>query len=107
MNALSPQARGRLNRCLHGQEWLDLAGDVAHAVGCTDVVGILAALQGLTEDQLTALTGIHDRYNGTFDPSAFAPAFDLPAGYVAGWVTDANGRQAIYVGCAPDGSISS
>lgn len=30
--ALSPQARRRLNDCLHGQEWTDLAHDIAEAL---------------------------------------------------------------------------
>lgn len=54
--ALSPQARRRLNDCLHGQEWKDLAHDIAEAlenyVGGKVVVGegerrvILNALRG-------------------------------------------------------------
>lgn len=106
-NALSPQARGRLNQCLHGQEWVDLAGDIAQAVGCMDPVGILAALYGLTRAQHTALVSIHDRYNGLYDPAGFAPTFDLPPGYVAGWVTREDGTHAIYVGVSPGGEISS
>ena len=36
------------------------------------------------------------------DPEAFSPAFDLPVGYVCGWIW-----TAIYVGVSPDGEISS
>ena len=54
--AMSPQARRRLNGCLHGQEWRDLAWEIAEALekasGETLIMGeeeravILAALMG-------------------------------------------------------------
>lgn len=55
----------------------------------------------LTAAQTAALAALCDRFRVPFDPTAFAPTFDLPAGYVAGWV------GPIYVGCDPDGVISS
>lgn len=39
----------------------------------------------LTEAQTAALAALCDRFRVPFDPTAFAPTFDLPAGYVAGW----------------------
>lgn len=55
---MSPQARRRLNNCLHGQEWRDLAFEVAEALeeasGGTLTLGederavILSALKGET-----------------------------------------------------------
>lgn len=36
-----------------------------------------------------------------YEPYQYRPAFDLPDGYVAGWV------GPIYVGCDPEGRISS
>lgn len=51
---MSPQARRRLNDCLHGQEWLDLAAEVADALelagpvvlGEAERAVILLALRG-------------------------------------------------------------
>lgn len=59
----------------------------------------------MTDAQTLALRRLSDRYGVPFDPADFAPAFDLPAGYVAGWI----GGQArrLYVGCSPDGEVSS
>jgi hypothetical protein len=57
----------------------------------------------LTDKQVHALSALCHRYNVTFDESNFLPAFDLPPGYVAGWI----GNDRIYVGCSPDGDISS
>lgn len=36
-----------------------------------------------------------------YDPYQYRPTFDLPGGYVAGWV------GSLYVGCDPEGRISS
>lgn len=56
-----------------------------------------AALRRLTEE----------RYDGKFRPEDFAPAFDLPDGWVAGWINSSTATRALYVGCDPDGVISS
>lgn len=63
--AMSPQARRRLNGCLHGQEWRDLAWEIAEALerasGGALILGederavILAALKGETS------TGLGDK----------------------------------------------
>lgn len=55
----------------------------------------------MTEAQRIALQNLCERYGVQFVPSNFRSTFDLPRGYVAGWVSN------LYVGCAPDGSISS
>lgn len=56
---------------------------------------------GLTKAQRIALSQLAARYGVPFDATAFKPTFDLPAGRVAGPV------GPIYVGCDPDGRISS
>ena len=63
----------------------------------------------MNDKQRAALRSLCERYKSTFDESKFHPQFDLPTGYVAGWVgCSVHGKPgSIYVGCAPDGSISS
>lgn len=64
-------------------------------------------LNGKQEDALRALC---DRYRVPFSARDFRSAFDLPAGYVAGWVGGhaiQQSRPTIYVGCSPEGAISS
>lgn len=52
--------------------------------------------------QRVALTRLSARYKVPFDPNTFEEhPFDLPPGYVCGWV------GPIYVGCSPEGDISS
>jgi hypothetical protein len=60
----------------------------------------------MNEAQATALRTLHERYKVPFDPSQFTPQFDLPTGYVAGWVGAPNYRK-LYVGVSPEGEISS
>jgi len=55
----------------------------------------------MTEEQEAALRDLCDRYHVPFDADTFHARFDLPSGYVAGWV------GPIYVGCSPEGRISS
>lgn len=55
----------------------------------------------MTPEQTAALKSLCGRYKVEYAPAAFHPRFDLPAGYVAGWV------GPIYVGCSPTGDISS
>jgi hypothetical protein len=40
-------------------------------------------------------------YAAEYDPANYQPTFDLPTGWVAGWV------GPIYVGCSPEGDIHS
>lgn len=76
----------------------------------------------MTELQEKALRDICDRYGVTFDAQDYQPSFDLPTGYVAGWVggihhsvdfTTRGGKDhdtpmsTIYVGVSPEGEISS
>jgi hypothetical protein len=56
---------------------------------------------GMTDAQREALTDLCGRYNVPFNESDFHHPFDLPEGWVAGQV------GPIYVGCSPEGQISS
>lgn len=53
--------------------------------------------------QRAALRGLSERYNVPFNEAAFVRSFELPDGYVAGWI----GKDRLYVGCSPEGDISS
>lgn len=53
-------------------------------------------------EQMGALRDLCARYKVAFDPANFHVRSDLPPGYVAGWIGD-----RIYVGCSPEGDISS
>lgn len=55
----------------------------------------------MNDAQKTALTELCARYHVEFVESDFKGTFELPSGYVAGWV------GPIYVGCSPEGEISS
>jgi hypothetical protein len=60
--------------------------------------------------QEQALRALCARYNVDYDAGHYKPSFDLPAGYVAGWVGGhaiQATRPTIYVGCSPEGAISS
>jgi hypothetical protein len=64
----------------------------------------------MTEAQRTALQSLCERYRVGFDPTHYAPSFDLPDGYVAGWVGGyaiQEQQPTIYVGCSAEGHISS
>lgn len=62
-----------------------------------------AVLATMTPAQTAALLALCERYSVQFDPSDYAPQFDLPEGYVAGWV--GGGQDTIYVGVSPDGDV--
>ena len=53
------------------------------------------------DTQATALRTLCERFNVPFIPGNYRPTFDLPSDWVAGWV------GPIYVGCSPEGEISS
>jgi hypothetical protein len=55
----------------------------------------------MTLRQVIALAKATDGRGIGFDASDYRPAFDLPTGYVAGWV------GPIYLGVSPEGDISS
>ena len=73
----------------------------------------------MTAAQETRLRSLCQRYGVTFDAADYHPQFDLPTGYVAGWIggpehagafNDAGERilgGTIYVGVAPNGDASS
>ena len=55
----------------------------------------------MNDMQRAALRRLCDGYKVEFVEANYGPAFDLPSGYVAGWV------GPIYVGVDPEGVISS
>ncbi|HEY1700736.1 MAG TPA: hypothetical protein VGG75_13570 [Trebonia sp.] len=55
----------------------------------------------MTPGQEAALRELCARYRVEFVATDYWHPFDLPKGYVAGWI------GPIYVGCGPDGRISS
>lgn len=57
---------------------------------------------GLTDRQRANLSRLCDRYDVPFQAKNFGPDFSLPRGYVAGMI-----GEHIYVGCSPEGDISS
>lgn len=54
-----------------------------------------------TAAQVDSLARLCGRYSVVFNPAAYRQPADLPAGWVAGWV------GPVYVGCDPEGRISS
>jgi hypothetical protein len=66
----------------------------------------------LTDAQVEAIERIHKRYGGVeWHPRDFWHTFDLPDGWVAGWVKRkdrSNGpERALYIGVSPDGEVHS
>ena len=64
----------------------------------------------LTFLQEASLSAISERYGVDYFPHHYRPSFDLPQGYVAGWVGGPEIKDehpTIYVGCSPEGIISS
>jgi len=61
----------------------------------------------VTDAQIVALAKLCDRYRVPFDMRKFTHTFDLPQGWVAGWVGGDDKPGGIYVGCSPDGEIHS
>lgn len=67
----------------------------------------------LTPAQELRLRALCKNYNVTFDPEHYKPAFDLPWGWVAGWIGGPgyNGltenKSTIYVGVSPEGESHS
>ncbi len=64
----------------------------------------------LTLLQEASLSAICERYHVESQPIHYRPSFDLPQGYVAGWVGGVAIQAAhptIYVGCSPEGIIRS
>ena len=62
----------------------------------------------MTPAQRIALQNLCARYGEKLRESDFAHPFDLPDGWVAGWVGQRGTHgNPIYVGCSPEGDIHS
>ncbi|HEY7348131.1 MAG TPA: hypothetical protein VH599_07395 [Ktedonobacterales bacterium] len=64
----------------------------------------------LTETQERALGALCLRYHVEYNPDHYLPAFDLPKGWVCGWVGGPalqETRRTVFVGCSPEGEIHS
>lgn len=59
----------------------------------------------MTRLQRDALWSLCGRYGVPFREDDYHPQFDLPRGYVAGWI--GGDARKLYVGVSPDGDISS
>jgi hypothetical protein len=55
----------------------------------------------MTRPQEAAIRRLCDAYKVSFRPENYHPQFDLPPGYVAGWI------GPIYCGISAEGEISS
>jgi len=62
-------------------------------------------MHNITEAQEATLRRLCDGYKVEYNPDHYGPAFDLPTGYVAGWVGGQPGT--LFVGVDPDGNASS
>lgn len=63
-------------------------------------------IEAMTVGQVGALVKLCARYSVTFDPLHYAPSFDLPSGWVAGWIGGQD-EARLYVGVDTEGQISS
>jgi hypothetical protein len=61
----------------------------------------------MNDKQRDALRKLAQRFSVKLVESDFEPAFDLPTGYVAGWIRNPASGIGIYCGCSPEGEISS
>lgn len=81
--------------------------------------GHIAVRLRLDDAQERALRDLCERYSVEFDPLHYRQSFDLPLGYVSGWVGGhehaplsavgfvAGAKPTIYVGVSPAGEVSS
>jgi len=60
----------------------------------------------MTDAQRQALANVCARFDVPFRESDYAPTFDLPSDWVAGWLGGAD-AGAVYVGCSPSGEVHS
>lgn len=69
----------------------------------------MSPLTDMTLLQELALRRLCQGYGVTFEASDYAPQFDLPPGYVAGWIGGhlGNPGRTIYVGVSAEGEVSS
>lgn len=62
----------------------------------------------MNDKQRAALSDLAHRYGGELKEEQFIDEpFDLPPGYVAGWIYNNRGVPRLYVGCDSEGNISS
>jgi hypothetical protein len=64
----------------------------------------------VTAAQEAALRAACDRYRVAFDARHYAGPFDLPPGWLAGWLGGPEIQPAtptIFVGCSPEGGLNS
>lgn len=59
----------------------------------------------MTPRQYDALAGLSHRYSVEFRPDWFTEQFDLPAGWVQGWI--GGPERKLYVGVSPEGEVHS
>lgn len=65
-------------------------------------------MSDLTPKQRERLAALCAGYKVPFREDDYLPAFDLPAGWVAGWVGGRDcQKQTIYVGVSPEGRAHS
>lgn len=60
----------------------------------------------MNEVQRAALVRICERFSVPYDEAHYRPVFDLPSDWVAGWVGGPD-HEKLYIGCDPEGRISS
>jgi hypothetical protein len=67
----------------------------------------------VTEQQEARLRKLCENYGVGFDPEHYKPAFDLPSGWVCGWVGGFEhsghygNKRTLFVGVSPEGDASS
>jgi hypothetical protein len=81
-----------------------------NGVSAVYLASLAAAGADLPAAQERALRGICARYHVEYRREDYRPAFDLPKGYVGGWVGGYDiqaTHPTLYIGCDPEGRISS
>ena len=58
----------------------------------------------MTPAQLAAILALCERFSAPYREDAWSHPFDLPEGWVAGWV-GTPGAGGIYAGVSPDGDV--
>lgn len=65
-------------------------------------------MSNLTQAQRERLQSLCAGYRVEFNEDDYLPTFDLPTGWVAGWVGGQNcPKKTIYVGVSPEGDAHS
>lgn len=66
--------------------------------------------QNMTQAQISRINTLWENYRTPAERrklETFGIAFDCPPGWVEGWIYNANGTQAIFVGISPEGESHS